>query len=47
MAGQTLLVRDVDAAQDQRPPARERVRVDPQAGADRQGFVSTVMGTAT
>ena len=34
VAGEPLLVRDVDAAEDQRAAGRERVRVDPQAGAD-------------
>ena len=36
VAGQALLVRDVDAAEDQRPAGGERVRVDAEAGADHQ-----------
>jgi hypothetical protein len=36
VAGQSGVVGDRDAAEDQRPPGRERVRVDPEARADRQ-----------
>ena len=34
VAGEALLVRDVDAAEDQRAARREGVRVDAEAGAD-------------